>query len=553
MESNIKKSFDSDFSKYNVFYSYLISGMRDYTLLAIKILDSISTGQTNVESSLADKVYIKNSKESILSALEQLNSKMLISTGSDYLNNFKSGQYFVDLKLYVQLSEFLSDFSNTIVFRNYTATNGRVISVVNSKLNHSQIKSIKAIFKRYANILDCLYSGVYNKLCTKTENLEYYNTGYIKGVKINDVVKKHIGNKYVLSIDIGKFFNYILLRKMISQNSFGYIFDNSLFQNSGYDEIIEEHNLLKINELRELFIWLCNSTCLFLCYNGRLPTGSPYSPVLSNIFMIDFDLNIGKLIQEEFINNGFENNKYTITRYVDDFTISCNSDSADTSGLFDYSVSKPIEELLNSKGLYLKYEKTKCYNREKEAAPVLGYSLGRYLNKEVSTGAAYRTKLMNSIRPLKNSEVLDSSITSAINYYITNTNPYNTIDVLANIDVENKSAQFQNKFNGMAYKQFIYMAKEVSAGFKEPLEYEFEQPKKELKEKIIKLIDIMIGKHKGLNYFILLKGRNIIITFKSFRNRGTTSFEKMFNKHIGINGHVKMVLPIDMLNMIKEK
>ena len=105
----------------------------------------------------------------------------------------------------------------------------------------------------------------------------------------------------------------------------------------------------------------------------------------------------------------------------------------------------------------------------------------------------------------------------------------------------------------MAYKQFIYMVKEVSTGFKEPLEYEFEQPKKELKEKIIKLLDITIGEHKGLNYFILLKGRNIIVTFKSFRNSGTTSFEKMINKHVGINGHVKMILPIDMLNMIKEK
>ena len=553
MENNVKKSFDSDFSKYNMFYSHLISGMRDYTLLAIKILDSISTEQTNVESSLADKVYIKNSKESILSALEQLNIKILTSTSSDYLNNFKSDQYFVDLKLYVQLSEFLSDFSNTIVFRNYTATNGRVISVINSKLNHSQIKSIKTIFKRYANILDSLYSGVYNKLCTKTENLEYYNTGYIKGVKINDVVKKHIGNKYVLSIDIGKFFNYILLRKMISQNSFGYIFDNSLFQNAEYDDLIEENNLLKINEIRELFIWLCNSTCLFLCYNGRLPTGSPYSPVLSNIFMIDFDLNIGKLIQEEFINNGFENNKYTITRYVDDFTISCNSDSADTSGLFDYSISRPIEELLNSKGLYLKYEKTKCYNREKEAAPVLGYSLGRYLNTEVSTGAAYRTKLMNSIRPLKHSEILDSSITSAINYYITNTNPYNIMDVLANISVENKSAEFQNEFKGMTYKQFIYMVKGASLEFKEPLEYEFDQPDKNLKNKIVKLVDMIIGDHKGLNYFILLKGGNVVVTFKAFKNSGITSFEKMINKHVGINGHVKMILPIDMLNMIKEK
>ena len=553
MENNIKKDFDSDFSKYNIFYSCLISGMKDYTLLAIKILDSISTGQTNVESSLADKVYIKNSKESILSALEQLNNKVLISTSSDYLNNFKSDQYFVDLKLYVQLSEFLSDFSNTVVFRNYTATNGRIISVVNSKLNHSQIKSIKTIFKRYANILDSLYSGIYNKLYTKTENLEYYNTGYIKGVKINDVVKKHIGNKYVISIDIGKFFNYILLRKMISQNSFAYIFDNSLFQNSGHDGLIEENNLLKINELRELFIWLCNSTCLFLCYNGRLPTGSPYSPVLSNIFMIDFDLNIGKLIQEEFINNGFEKNKYTITRYVDDFTISCNSDSADASGIFDYSISKPIEKLLNGKGLYLKYEKTKCYNREKEAAPVLGYSLGRYLNREVSTGAAYRTKLMNSIRPLKSGEIADGSITSAINYYLTNTNPYNILDVLANLDVENKSTYFQNEFKGMTYKQLIYMVKGCSLEFKEPLEYEFDQPDEKLKNKIVKLVDIIIGDHKGLNYFILLKGGNIVVTFKAFKNKGITSFQKIVNKHIGIDGHLKMILPIDMLNMIKEK
>ena len=90
MESNINKSFDSDFSKYNMFYSYLISGMKDYTLLAIKILDSISAGQTNVEPSLANKVYIKNSKESILSALGQLNSKVLVSTTSDYLNKFKA-------------------------------------------------------------------------------------------------------------------------------------------------------------------------------------------------------------------------------------------------------------------------------------------------------------------------------------------------------------------------------------------------------------------------------------------------------------------------------
>ncbi|WP_345890661.1 reverse transcriptase domain-containing protein, partial [Vibrio crassostreae] len=56
--------------------------------------------------------------------------------------------------------------------------------------------------------------------------------------------------------------------------------------------------------------------------DGGLPQGFPTSPVLSNIAMIDFDVELQSLLYSFFIKNKESIFKYKVTRYADDIVVS---------------------------------------------------------------------------------------------------------------------------------------------------------------------------------------------------------------------------------------
>ena len=82
-------------------------------------------------------------------------------------------------------------------------------------------------------------------------------------------------------------------------------------------------------------------------HDDCLPQGSPLSPVLSNLVMMDFDHTLSKILRD------FEGKHYTYTRYADDLLISCPFS-------FEYQpILNVIEELLeeNELGMKINYGK----------------------------------------------------------------------------------------------------------------------------------------------------------------------------------------------------
>jgi RNA-directed DNA polymerase len=143
------------------------------------------------------------------------------------------------------------------------------------------------------NLLDRLSDGLQWEYSDHRTNASH---GYIRSVS-NDPDKRtiftnasrHLGKKYLLNIDLESFFYQVTEQK--TQEIFA---DDRFF---AFDT--EAVNLL----------------AKLVCYNGRLPMGSPTSPALSNFATIDLDNEISRWAGAQ---------KIVYTRFVDDLSFSSN-------------------------------------------------------------------------------------------------------------------------------------------------------------------------------------------------------------------------------------
>jgi RNA-directed DNA polymerase len=113
---------------------------------------------------------------------------------------------------------------------------------------------------------------------------------HYKGVNMKTGIvenaKRHIGQPFVLNMDVANFFPSIkiaAIKKMFMHSFFNFP---------------EE---------------LAHVLALLTCYEGKLPQGAPSSPMLSNFLLYDADLKLSNLASK---------NNLTYTRYADDLTIS---------------------------------------------------------------------------------------------------------------------------------------------------------------------------------------------------------------------------------------
>jgi len=113
-----------------------------------------------------------------------------------------------------------------------------------------------------------------------------YATGFISGISLKQNVQPHVGNQYILKLDIKDFFPSIKA---------SYVY--SVFRAAGYSKKIAFH---------------LTSICTL---NGYLPQGAPSSPCLSNLVSLRMDQRIGKYCDRHAL---------TYTRYADDVSISGN-------------------------------------------------------------------------------------------------------------------------------------------------------------------------------------------------------------------------------------
>ena len=68
------------------------------------------------------------------------------------------------LKSYSTVSEFLSDFADTILFRNYTNRKGRKITTINTLLSTEDINNIKYFHRLYTLIFEQEYDKAISSL-----------------------------------------------------------------------------------------------------------------------------------------------------------------------------------------------------------------------------------------------------------------------------------------------------------------------------------------------------------------------------------------------------
>lgn len=126
----------------------------------------------------------------------------------------------------------------------------------------------------------------------------------------------HVGKRYLLNLDLKEFFPRITARSVAD------LFRSSLF---GFNSQIS------------------TALTLLTTFGGRLPTGAPSSPVISNFICYDLDHELIRFI---------ESNNLCYSRYADDLTFSSNHP-------LRQSLSEEIGRLVTAHGFEVNHAKTR--------------------------------------------------------------------------------------------------------------------------------------------------------------------------------------------------
>ena len=141
-----------------------------------------------------------------------------------------------------------------------------------------------------------------------------YIHGFVRGRDTLTNAKSHLGNQFLVKIDIKNFFETISVEK-----------------------VKEAFKLLGFNE--EISIMLSSITTI----NGILPPGFPTSPLIANIVFSNVDEKIYSLCKEKGA---------TYTRYADDISITSNSNLPSI---------EELEKIISSYGFSINSQKTKTF------------------------------------------------------------------------------------------------------------------------------------------------------------------------------------------------
>lgn len=162
-----------------------------------------------------------------------------------------------------------------------------------------------------------------------------FSYGYVKRKSIFDNAISHMYNDYFIMLDIKDFFPHIC-HKQLS------------------DKIYHEINLIKENQISKRE---CNDIVESCSISSRgLPLGFITSPLLSNIYLKEFDcIFYGKLKQLNL-------NNVIYTRYADDIIVSFKTDSKEKLMQIELDVLNIAKTLLSRYGLQINNKKTRSYN-----------------------------------------------------------------------------------------------------------------------------------------------------------------------------------------------
>lgn len=193
--------------------------------------------------------------------------------------------------------------------------------------------------------------------------------GFVKNRSIVSNAKCHVGQEYVLNMDIKNFFPTIAKDAIVK-----------IFHDLGYTTPVSE-----------LLADIC-------CAKGYLPQGAPTSPYLANVVCFDMDSEIQKLAD---VNNAI------YTRYADDITFSYNEEIPD--------IVSEIERILKKYGFAPNLLKTHLDsgNRRKLVTGLL-------VNEQVRVPKTFKRKLKQEIYYCKKFGVIahleNSGTEKCVNY-----------------------------------------------------------------------------------------------------------------------------------------
>ncbi|GAB2577383.1 reverse transcriptase domain-containing protein [Spirosoma areae] len=200
------------------------------------------------------------------------------------------------------------------------------------RIIHAPEETLKQIQRRLNVILSRLYEP--------TEAAH----GFVLNRSIVTNALPHVGKKHVFNLDLQDFFPTI---------HFGRI--KAVLQLPDYGFTPE----------------LAHIVANFCCFKGRLPQGSPASPILTNLVCRRMDYRISGLA----VKHGF-----TYTRYADDITLSFNQPTPETLNKMGYGLEKILEE----EGFTMNDKKTRLLrpNQRQEVTGVV-------VNQKTNVNRAY--------------------------------------------------------------------------------------------------------------------------------------------------------------------
>ena len=119
----------------------------------------------------------------------------------------------------------------------------------------------------------------------------------------------------------------------------------------------------------------------FATLNGGLPQGTPLSPMLTNLIMVEIDYKINRLIYDLTQEAGLFKQSYVYTRYADDIIISAKNN-------FKYDIIiEAIDNLLEDTPLTINREKVRYGSSSGR-----NWNLGIMYNKDNELTIGYREK-----------------------------------------------------------------------------------------------------------------------------------------------------------------
>lgn len=442
----------------------------NYAYEAVLIMERINESGSDKMKALVDKVVQKAGYAN----LAELKGFIISSCDIyDLLPNQRN------ISKYQQLADLIGNFNNTILFRDYINKKGRRITFFNKSLDDDSLLGIKIVHQSYLNFLR--YFFVIRNLPNfrigsrdRVESLgsvldKRFTSDTMKVFRYVESVSRdnNHGVKPVslLKIDIGKFFNSVTCGKFIKNKSFapfifqgGDIPDNAVTKNldniqvllseeykkyipasldflsdqmsvdDNYSEPLVDFETLK--HIRYMNYRMLIYMISFLTHNNSIPTGMLYSPILSNIFIHQADIEISGFL--------YKNDLFGY-RYLDDLTIASDNDRS----LFKYA--KAIEKIYNKYGLYLKYDKTCIQHSDKGNLSALGYSYN-VQDGSIRLNAKYRKELIDLISDLDPSVMpTDLRLIGKLNYGLSARG--SNADVLMHYGFNHKKAFFDNLNN----------------------------------------------------------------------------------------------------------